>query len=253
MPPRLYTKEAAIEAGVHVSTGKDVIDAVNELHALTHTDSGLTLEALFEMIKALQNGGEIPQAPESPVLSYSGLLYNAVTLNWTDPSNTNNFEIYNGTTLLGTSTVTTAEITLVPEASYQLTVRSVLGNLKSAASNAVSVTTPAEPITLSAPIHTQVIGTDSITFTATNRPAGASWVMTFGGVEYTSTTDTLEITGLSEGTAYDYSSVYVLAGVTGPVSDIATITTDTSLSELFLDGQSLTIDGQPAYLGETNA
>ncbi len=224
--PRLYTKEAAIAAGVHVSTGKDVIDAVNELHATVFTDDGATLEYLLARIEALENGEAPPDIPIAPVLSYSNLVFDGVRLTWTDPSSTGAFEIYNGSTLLGTSSITTADIVLVAETPYQLHVKAVSGQIRSAASNIISITTPASPVVLSAPVFDEpVVTTDSVTLTANNRPNDATVVVSFGGSDYSSTTNTVTIESLTAGTTYAFTAVYVLNGETGPISGSVVVTT----------------------------
>lgn len=55
MPPRLYTKEAAIAAGVAPSTGEDLINAINELFALVETDTDITLQDIDDRLTTLEN------------------------------------------------------------------------------------------------------------------------------------------------------------------------------------------------------
>lgn len=53
--PRLYTKEAAIAAGVSPSTGADLIDAINELFALVETTGEITLQDIDDRLSTVEN------------------------------------------------------------------------------------------------------------------------------------------------------------------------------------------------------
>lgn len=86
------------------------------------------------------------QAPTAPQLSASAATQNSTTLSWsgsTDNVAVTGYDVYRGTSLLGSTSSTTYAVTgLTPATTYTFTVKAkdAAGNI-SAASNAVSVTT----------------------------------------------------------------------------------------------------------------
>lgn len=209
--PRLYTKEAATAAGVHVSTGKDVIDAVNELHSTVFTDSGTTLEHLLARVAALENGEAPPSLPAAPVLSYTDLLFNSVSLSWTDPDSTGNFEIWDNGSKIGNSTLTSIDLVLVPETTHELHIYAVQGAIKSVASNVISITAPGVPNVT----HSVVDVTDTtIDLSFANLINGASINVTVGGSTTTITGTSYQITGQTAGSIVNISYTQTVDGQT---------------------------------------
>jgi hypothetical protein len=57
--PRLYTKEAALAAGVEPSDGDDLINAINELFELVDNSGDITLQDLLDRLVPLEQAAGV--------------------------------------------------------------------------------------------------------------------------------------------------------------------------------------------------
>ena len=124
------------------------IQSATDLYGATSVETIATTNAFYAVgIGSAYQGATDTQAPTAPTnLVASGTANTTTTLNWT--ASTDNvgvvgYDVYRGTTNLGTVTTTSANITgLTASTTYAFTVKAkdVAGNV-SASSNSVSVTT----------------------------------------------------------------------------------------------------------------
>ncbi len=158
-------------------------------------------------------------APTAPTLTASGTTQTSTNLSWsgaTDNVAVTGYDVYRGTTLLGSTASTTFAVTgLTASTTYSFTVRAkdAAGNV-SVASNSVSVTTlapvadttaPTAP-TLSASGTTQT--TTNLSWTgATDNVAVTGYDVLRNGVVIGSTTTatTFAVTGLTASTTYTFN------------------------------------------------
>jgi chitodextrinase len=158
-------------------------------------------------------------APTAPTLSASGTTQTTTNLSWsgaTDNVAVTGYDVYRGTTLLGSTASTTYAVTgLTASTTYSFTVRAkdAAGNV-SADSNSVSVTTLAPVVdttaptapTLSASGTTQT--TTNLSWTgATDNVAVTGYDVLRNGVIIGSTTTatTFAVTGLTASTTYTFN------------------------------------------------
>ena len=158
-------------------------------------------------------------APTAPTLSASGTTQTTTNLSWsgaTDNVAVTGYDVYRGTTLLGSTTSTTFAVTgLTASTTYSFTVRAkdAAGNV-SADSNSVSVTTLAPVVdttvptapTLSASGTTQT--TTNLSWTgATDNVGVTGYDVLRNGVVIGSTTSatTFAVTGLTASTTYTFN------------------------------------------------
>lgn len=57
--PRLYTKEAAIAAGVEQSHGDDLINALNELFDIVESTGDVTFQEILDRLDAVETAAGI--------------------------------------------------------------------------------------------------------------------------------------------------------------------------------------------------
>ena len=160
------------------------------------------------------------QAPTVPLnLVASGTTQTTTTLTWnasTDNVGVTGYDVYQGTTVLGTVTSTSANITgLTASTSYTFSVRAkdAAGNV-SAESNSVNVTTaaiagdtqaPSAPTNLTASGTTQT--TTTLTWNASTDNVGVTGYDVYQGTTVlgTVTSTSANITGLTASTSYTFS------------------------------------------------
>lgn len=157
-----------------------------------------------------------PSAPTS--LTASGTTTTTTNLSWTaatDNVGVTGYEVYRGTTLLGTVATTTYNVTgLTAATAYTFSVKAkdAAGNV-SAASNTVNVTTlsasdttaPSVPTSLTASGTTQT--TTNLSWAAATDNVGVTGYEVYRGTTLlgTVTTTTYNVTGLTAATAYTFS------------------------------------------------
>ena len=130
------------------------IQSATDLYGAGSAEVIATTNAFYAVgVGAAYAGSTDTIAPTAPAnLTASATTTTATTLTWTastDNIGVTGYNIYSGTTLLGTSTTTSSNITgLTPSTAYSFSVKAkdAAGNL-SAASNIVNVTTAASTIT----------------------------------------------------------------------------------------------------------
>ena len=183
------------------------------------------------------------QAPTAPSnLAASGTSTTSTTLSWaasTDNVGVTGYNIYQGTTQVGTSTSTSYTVSnLTAGTSYSFTVRAkdAAGNLSNA-SNSVSVTTTTASDT-TAPTAPTNLAASGTTATSTN----LSWTASTDNVAVTGynvyqgstliaspTTTTYSVTGLTASTAYSFSvRAKDAAGNLSAASSTLSVTTSAS-------------------------
>lgn len=184
--------------------------------------SGDRNKTLQNKLKAdLPTGGTVPPvdttAPSVPGNARStGVTANSVTLAWnasTDNVGVTGYNVYNGANLATSVTGTTATISgLTAGTSYTFTVKAkdAAGNL-SAASNAVTVSTTAQP------------GGDTQAPTAPTNLASTAQTTSSITLSWTASTDNVGVTG------YDvYNGTTLATTVTGTTATISGLAADTS-------------------------
>ncbi|QDP86412.1 T9SS type A sorting domain-containing protein [Chryseobacterium sp. SNU WT5] len=157
-------------------------------------------------------------APKAPVLSASGTTSTSTNLSWsgaTDNVGVTGYDIYRGTTLLGSTESTSATITgLSASTTYSFNVKAkdAAGNI-SVASNAVSVTTPASS-TDTTPPTAPSLSVSGTTASSTNLSWSGS-TDNVGVIEYdvfqnasligSTSSTSYAVSGLSASTSYTFS------------------------------------------------
>ncbi|MDI9308798.1 MAG: GEVED domain-containing protein [Limnohabitans sp.] len=185
---------------------------------INYTDNNITAATYGRGVwRTSLNSSSDTQAPSIPTnLTVSGTTSNSTNLAWTastDNVGVTGYDVYRGTTLLGTVTGVSYTATgLTPSTTYSFTVRAkdAAGNV-SASSNAVSVTTLASPSDTVAPTA-PTLSASGTTSTSTN----LSW---------SGATDNIGVTG------YDvYRGTTFLASVTGTTYTATGLTPSTTYS-----------------------
>jgi chitodextrinase len=216
-------------------------------------------------------------APSAPTLTASGTTTNTTNLSWsgaTDNVGVTGYNIYQGTTLLGsTTTATTFAVTgLTASTSYTFTViaKDAAGNV-SVASNAVTITTltpdttaPTAP-TLSASGTTAT--TTNLSWTGATDNVGVTGYDVYRGTTLlgsTTTATTYVVTGLTASTAYTFTvkakdaagnvsvasntvSVTTLANTITYCTSTSSITTDEKIGKVVFGTISNTSTGTAGY------
>ena len=185
-------------------------------------------------------GGGDTQAPTAPTsLVSSNITDTTATLSWTastDNVGVTGYDVFQGTTNIGTVTGTTTNITaLTPNTSYTFTVKAkdAAGNI-SAASNAVTFTTtstvdtqaPSAPSSLASSNVTQT--TVDLSWSASTDNVGVTGYDVYqgGSVIATVTATNYQVTGLTASTAYAFSvKAKDAAGNVSNASNTANVTT----------------------------
>jgi chitodextrinase len=177
--------------------------------------------------------------PSPPTLTVSGTTSTSTVLSWsgaTDNIGVTSYNIYQGPTLIGTTTNTTFTVTgLTPSITYSFTVRALdaAGNVSSP-SNSVNVTTnapdttaPSSPVlsftgkTANTVLLSWTPSTDNVAVTGYDVYQGATLIGS------TTTATTFTATGLTASTTYSFSvRAKDAAGNVSPPSNIVTVTTD---------------------------
>lgn len=178
-------------------------------------------------------------APTAPILTASGTTQTTTNLAWsgaTDNVAVTGYEVYRGTTLLGSTASTTYSVTgLTASTAYTFSVKSkdAAGNT-SASSNSVNVTTLAPDLDTAAPTA-PTLSASGTTQTTTNLSwSGATDNIAVTGYDvYSGTTllgsttsTTYSVTGLTASTAYTFSvKAKDAAGNVSASSNIVNVTT----------------------------
>jgi titin len=203
----------------------------------TYTATGLTNGTAYSFtVVALNGGGKSPAstpvtatpqppAPVAPTNVVATAGNAQVVLTWTASSGATSYQVYSGSTLLGTTTSTTYTATgLTNGTAYSFTVVAVNGGGASGASATVTATpkapAPVAPTNLVATAgNAQVV----LSWTAS---AGASSYQVYSGTTLLGTTTTTSYTaaGLTNGTTYSFTVVAVNSGGSSPASIAATAT-----------------------------
>lgn len=179
-------------------------------------------------------------APTAPTLTASGTTSTSTVLSWsgaTDNIGVTGYNVYQGATLIGTTTTaTTFTVTgLTPSTTYSFTVRALdaAGNL-SPNSNTVSVTTNApDVIAPSAPVLSftaKTANTVSLSWTASTDNVAVTGYDVYQGaalIGSTTTNTTYTATGLTASTTYSFTvRAKDAAGNVSVPSNTVTVTTD---------------------------
>lgn len=183
-------------------------------------------------------------APSAPTtLAASGTTQTTTNLSWTastDNVGVTGYDVYQGTTLKGSSTTTSFAVTgLTASTTYSFTVKAkdAAGNV-SAASNAVSVTTlapvadttaPTAPTTLTASGTTST--STNLTWTASTDNVGVTGYDVYQGttLKGSSTTTSFAVTGLTAATTYSFTvKAKDAAGNVSAASNAVSVTTLTT-------------------------
>ncbi|BFH63594.1 glycosyl hydrolase family 18 protein [Paenibacillus azoreducens] len=194
---------------------------------------------LWQLQSAPPQDTQPPTAPTN--LAVSAQTANSVTLTWTastDNIGVTGYDVYQGNTLVGSSTSTTYTVTgLTPATAYSFTVKAkdAAGNV-SAASNAVTVTLenadttpPTAPGNVKAAAKTSTSVT--LTWTASTDNVGVTGYDVYQGntlaASVNGSTLTAVITGLSPNTTYSFTvKAKDAAGNLSDPSSTVTVTTD---------------------------
>lgn len=178
-------------------------------------------------------------APTAPTLSASGTTTSETTLSWsgaTDNVAVTGYDVYQGTTLLGSTTSTSYNVTgLSASTSYTFTVKAkdAAGNI-SIASNTVNVTTLAQATDTTAPTAPTLSASGTTTSATTLSWSGATDNVAVTGYDvYRGTTllgstasTSYNVTGLSASTTYTFTvKAKDAAGNISAASNAVSVTT----------------------------
>ena len=180
-------------------------------------------------------------APTAPTLTASGTTQTTTSLSWsgaTDNVGVTGYDVYQGTTLIGsTTTATTFAVTgLTASTTYSFTVKAkdAAGNV-SVASNAVSVTTLAPVPDTTAPTAPTLsasgttTSTTNLSWTGATDNVGVTGYNVYQGTTLlgsTTTATTFAVTGLTASTSYTFTVVAKdAAGNVSVASNAVTVTT----------------------------
>ncbi len=180
-------------------------------------------------------------APSAPTLTASGTTQTTTSLSWsgaTDNVGVTGYDVYQGTTLIGsTTTATTFAVTgLTASTTYSFTVKAkdAAGNV-SVASNAVSVTTLAPVPDTTAPTAPTLSASGTTTTTTNLSWTGATDNVGVTGYDVyqgttllgsTTTATTFAVSGLTASTSYTFTVVAKdAAGNVSVASNAVTVTT----------------------------
>ncbi|GAA1601190.1 glycoside hydrolase family 9 protein [Catellatospora bangladeshensis] len=153
-----------------------------------------------------------PTVPANPRVT--GTTQNSVALAWdasTDNVGVTGYDVYRGTTLLGTAATTSyTDSGLTPATAYQYTVRArdAAGNVSAASAAVTGTTQPGDVVPPSPPQNLRTTATTSSSVTISWDPVtgAASYAVSRGGVQVAVVTGTSYTdTGLSPNTAYSYT------------------------------------------------
>ena len=217
------------------------IQAATDLYGANSAEVIATTNAFYAVgIGAAYAGPADTVAPTAPAtLAASGTTTNSTTLTWTastDNVAVTGYNIYQGTTLLGTATSTTYNVTGLTGAtaySFSVKAKDAAGNL-SASSNVVSVTTltPVPDTTAPTAATLSAAGTTStstnLSWTGATDNVGVTGYDVYQGttLKASVTTTSYAVTGLTASTNYTF---YVLAkdaaGNVSPASNTVGVTT----------------------------
>ncbi len=189
----------------------------------------------------ITSGSSDTVAPSTPTnLTASGTTQTTTNLSWTastDNVGVTGYDVFRGTTLLGTVTTTTYNVTgLTASTAYTFSVKAkdAAGNI-SASSNVVNVTTlapasdtiaPSAPTALTASGTTQT--TTNLSWTASTDNVGVTGYDVFQGTTLLGTvsTTTYNVTGLTAATTYSFSvKAKDAAGNISASSNVVNVTT----------------------------
>jgi hypothetical protein len=179
-------------------------------------------------------------APTAPTLAASGTTQTATNLSWsgaTDNVAVTSYDVYRGTTLLGTTSSTTYAVTgLTASTTYTFTVKAkdAAGNV-SVDSNSVSVTTLAPVVDTTAPTAPTLSAsgttstTTNLSWTGATDNVGVTGYNVYRGTTLlgsTTTATTYAVTGLTASTAYTfYVQAKDAAGNISVASNTVSVTT----------------------------
>jgi len=217
------------------------IQAATDLYGANSAEVIATTNAFYAVgIGAAYAGPADTIAPTAPTtLAASGTTTTTTTLTWTastDNVAVTGYNVYQGTTLLGTATSTTYNVTGLTGAttySFSVKAKDAAGNL-SASSNVVSVTTltPVPDTTAPTAATLSAAGTTStstnLSWTGATDNVGVTGYDVYQGttLKASVTTTTYAVTGLTASTSYTF---YVVAkdaaGNVSPASNTVSVTT----------------------------
>lgn len=180
------------------------------------------------------------QAPTAPTLSASGTTGTSTNLSWTGATDNvavTGYDVFQGTTLLGSTAATTFAVTgLTPATTYSFTVRAkdAAGNV-SVASNPVSVTTTAPDTTAPTAPTLSASGTTAtstnLSWTGATDNVAVTGYDVFRGTTLIGSTasTTFAVTGLTAATTYTFNvRAKDAAGNVSANSNTVTVTTLTA-------------------------
>jgi len=217
------------------------IQAATDLYGANSAEVIATTNAFYAVgVGAAYAGPADTVAPSAPTtLAASGTTTTTTTLSWTastDNVAVTGYNVYQGTTLLGTATTTSYNVTGLTGAttySFSVKAKDAAGNL-SASSNVVSVTTltPVPDTTAPTAATLSAAGTTStstnLSWTGATDNVGVTGYDVYQGttLKASVTTTSYAVTGLTASTSYTF---YVVAkdaaGNVSPASNTVSVTT----------------------------
>lgn len=217
------------------------IQAATDLYGANSLEVIATTNAFYAVgIGAAYAGPADTIVPTDPTnLVASGTTTTSTSLSWTastDNVGVTGYNVYQGTTLVGTTATTTFNVTgLTATTTYTFTVKAIdaAGNL-SAASNSVSVTTltPVPDTTAPTAVVLSASGTTSttttLTWTASTDNVGVTGYTVFQGTTVlgTTTLTSFNVSGLIASTTYTFTvQAKDAAGNSSTDSNIVSVTT----------------------------
>jgi chitodextrinase len=192
-----------------------------------------------------------PTAPGTPVASGTTSLQ--TTLTWaasTDNVGVTGYEVYRGTTLVGTVTSTTFTDTGLTQGttySYTIKAKDAAGNGSVSGATAVATTDTAPPTAPGTPVASGTTGVaTTLTWAASSDNVGVAGYEVYRGstLVATVTSTTFTDTGLAPGTTYSYTIKAKDAAGNGSAASVATAVTT-------LDTTPPTVPGTPVASGTT--